>query len=300
LDAPLPWDVVDIGVRRDFLVAEWHRAEGEASTGDCRTGACEGCGLCDFQAVMPRVAGPRDLPPCAPPPAGDAPGAEAVEPPTTRIRFRYAKTGAASLLSHLETVTAIHRGLKAAGVKIAYSHGFHPHPKFTLGPALPLGTETLVDVGELRVEEVPPLAATQDLVNARLPEGLRLEALWVLPSESRALSGGGTREDYRVTPSPEAAAAAEALGGWEPLVEAFWSSPSFPVTKHRKGKPDRVLEAKEFADAVWVDGGTVVLQLRRRLDGTALGPEELLRTLAGLPPGVRAADRILKTRSEIL
>jgi radical SAM-linked protein len=195
---------------------------------------------------------------------------------------------------------AIHRALKAAGVHLAYSHGFHPHPRLTLGPALPLGTETLADLGEIRVTEVPPLAESQDRMNACLPEGLRLEALWVLPQDCKALTGGGTREDYRLTPSAAANAAAEARDGWASLAEGFWGAGSFTVTKHRKGKTDRVLEAKEFAEALWMDGETVVLRLRRHHDGTALGPEDLLRTLAGLPEGIRATDRIVKTRAEIL
>lgn len=295
LEGPLPWDPISIGVDTAFLKREWHRAGEEASTGDCRTGACEGCGLCDFGELLPRVAGPRELPTAVP-----APSEDEAEAAPFRVRFRYSKTGAASLLSHLETVTSFHRGFRAAQVKLAYSRGFHPHPRLTLGPALPLGTETLADLGEMRLAEVPPLVEAQERANRCLPEGLRLEALWVLPPEGKTLSGGDTREDYRLNPSPEADRAAEALGGWPAVVETYWSLPSYPVTKRRRGKSDRVLEARDFVEALWVEGGTLNLRLRRHHDGTALSPEELLRTLASLPEGMRAADRILKTRAELL
>lgn len=43
-DEPLPWEVVDAGVTRDFLLAERRRAYEGATTPDCR-GGCRGCGL---------------------------------------------------------------------------------------------------------------------------------------------------------------------------------------------------------------------------------------------------------------
>lgn len=39
----LPWDVIDVGVRKDFLLSERHRAYRNLVTPDCRT-ACSGCG----------------------------------------------------------------------------------------------------------------------------------------------------------------------------------------------------------------------------------------------------------------
>ena len=43
-DAPLPWEIVDCGVSREFLLREWHRALKAETTPDCRLG-CNGCGL---------------------------------------------------------------------------------------------------------------------------------------------------------------------------------------------------------------------------------------------------------------
>jgi radical SAM family uncharacterized protein/radical SAM-linked protein len=296
---PLPWDVVDLGVDRSFLACEWERARREVPTGDCRDGSCQGCGLCDFEALLPRVAGPRDFPPCREHPEAEGePGGEdsSLLP---RLRFRFSKTGPASLLSHLETVAALHRALRAAGVALAYSQGYHPHPRLTLGPALPLGTESLAELGDAKVREVPPLAAAQAAVNEHLPEGLRVEALWTLQPGSRGLTGGDTREEYRVWPTQAASAAAAARGGWEAAVGRFWETPEFPVVKRRKNKPDRVLDGRAYAEGLWFDGEALAVRVRRAQDGTALGMEDLVRALAGLPEDERACARILKTRNEL-
>lgn len=42
-DELLPWDMIDVGVTRKFLLRERQRAYGDTVTPDCRHG-CAGCG----------------------------------------------------------------------------------------------------------------------------------------------------------------------------------------------------------------------------------------------------------------
>jgi len=41
----LPWDHIDAGVTKEFLLREKHRAENDEPTPDCRTDKCQACGL---------------------------------------------------------------------------------------------------------------------------------------------------------------------------------------------------------------------------------------------------------------
>ncbi len=292
---PLPWDAIDLGVERSFLLKEWERALRAEPTPDCRDGRCHGCGLCDFEVVRPRTAETAPFPA-----RREAPTDEPADPSRApRLRFRFSKTGPAALISHLETVAALHRALRAAGVPLVYSRGHHPQPRLVLGPALPLGTESLAELADVRVREVPALAETHRRVNEHLPEGLRVEAMWVLPEESAGLTGGDTVEEYRITPSDEACRAAQARGGWRSAIEAFWNAPEFPVVKRRRNKADRVLDARRHVEGLWMEGEEIWLRLRRNPNGTAVAPEEFLRALAGVPEGERAAERIVKTRMRV-
>ena len=45
-DAWLPWDHIDAGVTKEFLLREKHRAERGEPTPDCRLGVCTRCGAC--------------------------------------------------------------------------------------------------------------------------------------------------------------------------------------------------------------------------------------------------------------
>jgi radical SAM family uncharacterized protein len=56
-DDPLPWDHIDPGVSKQYLVLEHKRAMAGTLTGDCRTGSCTGCGICPALEIEPFYAG---------------------------------------------------------------------------------------------------------------------------------------------------------------------------------------------------------------------------------------------------
>ena len=47
-DEIFPWDFLDCGVTKQFLLREWHRAQGESVTPNCKM-QCQGCGAARFQ-----------------------------------------------------------------------------------------------------------------------------------------------------------------------------------------------------------------------------------------------------------
>ena len=56
LEELLPWDHIDSGVSREFLLQEREKAVRGEPTGDCRSGSCSACGVCDFKDVRMRLA----------------------------------------------------------------------------------------------------------------------------------------------------------------------------------------------------------------------------------------------------
>ncbi|MGI6237223.1 MAG: TIGR03960 family B12-binding radical SAM protein [Candidatus Excrementavichristensenella sp.] len=49
-EEPLPWDHMDMGVTKEFLLREWEKACRGLTTADCRAG-CAGCGLMRFEGA---------------------------------------------------------------------------------------------------------------------------------------------------------------------------------------------------------------------------------------------------------
>lgn len=84
-------------------------------------------------------------------------------PVVQRIRIRYAKRGPLRFTSHRDFARAFERAVQRAGVPVAFSHGFTPHPRISYVGAAPTGTASEAEYLELGLQaRVDP----DDLVKA--------------------------------------------------------------------------------------------------------------------------------------
>ena len=94
------------------------------------------------------------------------------EPPVQKLRLRYAKRGRLRFASHRDVARAFERALRAAGVPMAYSQGFSPHPKVSWIGAAPTGAASEAEYVEIQlVRRLDPALVMREL-DAALPEGL--------------------------------------------------------------------------------------------------------------------------------
>ena len=137
-DRPLPWDHINIGVDRSFLIEEKTRAALGKITKDCRTGSCSGCGVCDFESIKPVSFHNRkrllstDTPESEPEPSET----------TNKYLINFTKMNASRFLGHLEMVKIFTRSLRRERIPLKYSKGFHPMPKVSFGDTLPMGMQS--------------------------------------------------------------------------------------------------------------------------------------------------------------
>jgi radical SAM-linked protein len=93
-------------------------------------------------------------------------------PVVQRIRIRYAKRGPLRFTSHRDFARAFERALRRAGVPIAYSQGFTPHPKISYASAAPTGVASEAEFLEIGLREArDPDQVRRDL-DAALSPGL--------------------------------------------------------------------------------------------------------------------------------
>jgi radical SAM-linked protein len=91
-----------------------------------------------------------------------------------RLRIRYAKRGRLRFTSHRDFSRAFERALFRAGVPMAYSSGFNPHPRISYAGASPTGAASEAEYLEIGLsEEVDPEVVRRALDDS-LPEGLDL------------------------------------------------------------------------------------------------------------------------------
>ncbi len=188
-DDDLPWDFINIGINKSFLKSEYRKAMQEEITDDCREN-CGGCGLeCETSSVEKSATAitqrtTHDVR------RANVPG---------RVRIRFSKTGDMRYLSHNELFASIFRALKRANIPIAYSDGFHPRPRFSFGPALPSGVEGLNEFFEIELTAYIKPDDFLNMVNSKLPEGLKLLAAVPVSKQEKSLSNLFSRYEYETT-----------------------------------------------------------------------------------------------------
>jgi radical SAM family uncharacterized protein/radical SAM-linked protein len=280
LDETLPWDHLDCGVGKDYLLAEREKALACIPTPDCRNGSCTGCGVCDFKLVMMRLNGPDAGNAGQPAPAeGQQP--QQPEETTARIRLRFRKAGRMRFLSHLEMINLFSRGVARASIPIRFSRGFHPHPKFSFATALSVGVESRAEY--LDMEIAPGFGADRVMaqLNSVLPEGMEILDACEIPLRSASLSVIMERVRYRVTLADPAGLDLRACA------ERFLEQESWPIRREKKGKAQEIDLRHELyelkADAVSLE----MLVGRGK-------PLEFAAAVTGLPPEELAEARIEK------
>jgi radical SAM-linked protein len=107
-------------------------------------------------------------------------------PPVQRLRVRYAKRGRARFTSHRDFSRAFERALRRAGVPMAYSSGFSPHPRISYANASPTGAASEAEYLEIGLSEACDPAKVQQALDGALPPGL--DVVEVVPSPPGALA----------------------------------------------------------------------------------------------------------------
>lgn len=100
-------------------------------------------------------------------PTGPAP-----DPVVQRLRVRYAKRGRMRFTSSRDFQRALERAVRRAGLPMAFSAGFHPHPKISYANAAPTGAGSEAEYVELGLDRVVDVDGVAPALDAALPEGL--------------------------------------------------------------------------------------------------------------------------------
>lgn len=121
-----------------------------------------------------------------------------------RIIVRFEKGEALRYLSHLDLQRLLQRALRRAGIPLAYSQGFNPHPLLSFATALGLGQTSAAEWMEVRLEADMAPHEFLTRANAVLPSGCRFLEEKQAPQGMPALAAQTTSALYRVELSPSA------------------------------------------------------------------------------------------------
>jgi len=290
----LPWDDIDCGVDRDFLLLEAKKALTGEATPDCRNGRCQDCGVCDHETI-------RVITAAAPSPVTTSvqPAETTTAPETGRLlRITFAKLQAARFLSHAELSEALIRAIKRQGLTFLYSQGYHPHPRISFAVATSVGMESRAEYADIHVAcfRLEPLQLQKE-ITALLPAGLEILEINELTFPAENLSTLVTGFTYVITlPQDDGLD----VSGFQGSIDVFLQSRNVIITRETKEK--KVLkDIRPFVTGLVFNAEQrgLILTVLISPAGT-VRPQEILTQVLGISPEAALQARTIKTETHWL
>lgn len=193
---PLPWDFIDIGVEKDWLIKEYQDALKSKTSPSCETG-CVNCGVCkNFKTkkVMDKsyLAQSKIKDKC------EDKDDSAIQKTTTKYRIKLTKTGILRYFSHLDWQNTFLKALARSGLNIAFSQGFNPSMKVSLGVALPLFIESECELVDIEIYDDLKTDEIQLKLEKILPHGCKILEIKKLNKEAKAIDHTVQWAEYEV------------------------------------------------------------------------------------------------------
>lgn len=155
-------------------------------------------------------------------------------PAVQKLRVRYARRGRMRFTSTRDVARALERALRRAQVPMAFTAGFHPHPRISYAGGAPTGTASEAEYLEISLAERRVPESIRVALDAALPPGLDVvEVVEALPGAlAERLQASHWRLEMRQVPAGSAA-----LRDLHEAVTAYLGSPVVEVTRTFKTGP---------------------------------------------------------------
>ncbi len=186
----LPWEHIDSGITKKYLLKEREKSLQNKTTGDCRDACHDFCGSCDFRNIKPRPAKKR---------AGEKIKLDkgflnkVLIGNSSRFlcRFLYSKTGLMKYIGPIDLEEIFVRAFIRANIPVVFTKGYNPHIRVEMGWALPIGFSSLYETAEIELAGAVNEVKLLKKLNKELPSGLKFIRFKVLKMPAAKLSKTG-------------------------------------------------------------------------------------------------------------
>lgn len=215
--------------------------------------------------------------------------------PITNLHLlvRYAKRGKMRFASQLDLARAFERGVRQAGLPIAYSVGFTPHPKISYAGGVPTGVASEAEYLSLLLTSQVEAAAARERLNAALPDGIDVIAVTEVTGGLPASQL--TASEWQVT-----------LPGLTPdsaivVVQKFLALAEAPVERLTSKGMRRMdarsavvtLDVLSASDGSEAASGTTTLRMVLRHTVPTVRPDDVLTALRDVSDAIPAAPSLI-------
>ena len=212
-----------------------------------------------------------------------------------QLRIRFCRGEEIKFISHLDILRLWQRVFLRAGIPLAYSEGFTPHPRMSLAAPLAIGVTSEAELMDIFTTRwVSPHWFT-DAVNQQLPPGIEMLQVFPIPLGQPSLQSQIAFAEYGVEVETE-----KRQKEIESELARLLSLEHLPW-HHQRDTGQRNYDLRVLIDDLWLidwRSGYCTIGMRLRCDNSGSGRPEQVAAALGFsqhPQSMHRTKLILKT-----
>jgi radical SAM-linked protein len=212
-----------------------------------------------------------------------------------RLRIRFSRGEEIKYISHLDLMRLWQRALNRAGIALAYSEGFNPHPRMSLALPLALGVTSDAELMDIVLEKFVSPHSFTAAVGQQLPHGITMSGVFNAPLTMPSLQSQVRQAEYTV-----AIATDKEKNDIESSLNSLLDKESLPWQHQRDTGPHKY-DLRALIDDLWLIDwrkGFCTIGMRLRCDSSGSGRPEQVAAALGFeqyPKSIHRSKLILQT-----
>ena len=203
----LPWDFINIGVNKDWFVNEYNQAFRPENMPEshivptCEK-TCVNCGVCPNLKTHKVMAKPfksaYEFKIEERPDPSDSRNHEQL--PVYKYRIKLTKTGILRYFSHLDWQNTFFKAISRSNLKVAFSQGFNPTMKISMGVALPLFAQSECELADIELNEDIQENTLKCELEKVLPKECKIISIVKIDKSTKAIDMTAAWAEYKIKP----------------------------------------------------------------------------------------------------
>jgi radical SAM-linked protein len=213
-----------------------------------------------------------------------------------RLRIRFCRGEEVKYISHLDLMRLWQRALNRAGVPLAYSEGFNPHPRISLAAPLALGVTSEAELMDIVLTRWSSPHAFTESVSRQLPRGIEINQVYNIVLTMPSLQSQVRYAEYAVELETE-----KSQKDIESAITSLLAKKELPW-QHQRDTGPRHYDLRALIDDLWLidwHRGYGRIGMKLRCDSHGSGrPEQVAAALGfeNYPKSIHRTKLILNTR----
>ena len=197
LDEVLPWDFINTGLDKNWLKSEYNAAFNQPDEFNMQPSCehkCVNCGVCPSLKTKKAAAKPYK--------SVSAPAIIKNDKNSNRTLYKYrikvTKTGILKYLSHLDWQNTFFKSVSRTNLEVAFSLGFNPMMKISMGIALPLFIESETELIDMELLKDTPVDTVKTELERVLHKNAKVLSVKKLDNSSKSIDRTVYWAEYKV------------------------------------------------------------------------------------------------------